>query len=190
MKYLILLLSVFFVFISTAQERTVENSLTRTPAFGNYSYYNYEGTSSDVLVSTTMDTIDFVFETKKSKPFSWDVIVTYSPYDGNDTTATIEVLGRNSENESWTSITSSLSSDVNSADVVTSLSSHSSYIEEHIIDTTLTSTALTAESFYVTDVADSKARYRYINVRNIITDASAAGSGIQVENVEFKIWEE
>lgn len=177
-----------------AQERTVSLITLDKSAGGRYySYYNYSGTSSDQLIYTTRDTIDIPFNIRKSKRCDISVGVTFSPILGADTTATIAILGRNSLNDSWNSITSGLSAAVTTDDVYKEVTTFSTYDEKATIDTTLLSTALASTkdsvSFYVTNVSFSAVGYRYINVRLIITGDDSVGTGIQVDNVEFKIWE-
>jgi len=192
MKKLVILVLLAFSFASYAQERTVENSFGRNPITSlNYSYFEVNGGSSDKLISTTRDTIDYVFDTKKSKLFDISAMVTLDTIAGADTTATFAILGRNSENDSWNAIASTTTSAVATDDVFTELTTYASYYEQHVIDTTLTSGAIAIDtvSYYVTNVDYSAVSYRWINLRLIIDGDDATGTGISVDKVELKLWE-
>jgi len=191
MKKLVILVLLAFSFASYAQERTVENSFGRNPITSlNYSYFEVNGGSSDKLIPTTRDTIDYVFDTKKSKLFDISAMVTLDTIAGADTTVTFAILGRNSENDSWNAIASTTTSAVATDDVFTELTTYASYYEQHVIDTTLTSGAVDAtDAFYVTNVDYSAVSYRWINLRLIIDGDDATGTGISVDKVELKLWE-
>jgi len=191
MKKLVILVLLAFSFASYAQERTVENSFGRNPITSlNYSYFEVNGGSSDKLISTTRDTIDYVFDTEKSKLFDISAMVTLDTIAGADTTVTFAILGRNSENDSWNAIASTTTSAVATDDVFTELTTYASYYEQHVIDTTLTSGAVDAtDAFYVTNVDYSAVSYRWINLRLIIDGDDATGTGISVDKVELKLWE-
>lgn len=192
MKKLISLFVLLFIVLGAiAQERTVTSGLVldRDAAKGKYSYINYEGGSSDRLIYTTRDTIDYVFQVKKTRMFDVSAGVTFSPILGADTTVTIAILGRNSTNDSWNAITSGLSAVVTTDDVFKEVTTFSSYHEKATIDTLLTSGALAADAFYVTNVVYSAVGYRYINIRLILTGDDSVGTGIQVDNVELKTYE-
>jgi hypothetical protein len=178
--------------VAIAQERTVENSLSRNVLTGNYSYYNYTGTSNDILIPTTRDTIDIVFELKKVNPVNFSVISKFDPVAGVDTIVYINVLGRNSENESWTSILSDSSAVISADGIVKTVSSHSSYVEQITIDTLLTSTALASTkdslAFYVSNVTTSAVRYRFLNVRYILPGDDSVGTGVELKQTELKLF--
>lgn len=196
MKKLIFFIALFVASLATiAQERTVSVSeFSRDPVSGNpYSYYLYNGGSSDQLIPTTRDTIDYVFTVSKYKPYDVSAMVTLDTIAGADTTATVAILGRNSLNDSWNAITSTTTSAVTTDGVFTELTTYADYHEKATIDTTLTSTALAlagdSVSYYVTNVVYSSVMWRYINVRLIISGDDSVGTGISVDSVELKITE-
>lgn len=129
MKRLIILLVLgLFAFSVTAQERTVTKDVPK----GN-TYYKYVGTSSDVLLPTTRDTIDLVFQLELTEKIS--KIAVKSRFDvvaGADTTVAISVDGKLFSDDSYTNvIASALSTEVSADNVVKTVST--TYTESHSV---------------------------------------------------------
>lgn len=193
MKKLISLFVLLLVVLgATAQERTVGTlELSKNPLSGNYSYYNYTGTSSDVLVPTTLDTIDVVFLTKKTGWNDVTVICKFDPVLGADTIVYIQILGKNSTNESYTTIRSDSSAVVTTDGVVKAVATYDTYNEQIVVDTTSLSTALASTkdsvSFYISNVTYSAVSYRYITIRLILAGDDSVGTGVELKQLELKL---
>jgi len=127
-KLISLLLVIFLGFVTFAQEisrpsSSTYNTFSRNDQRINYSYWDYEGVATDLLIETTSDTIEIRYQVKKHNPYSAKVISKFDPILGADTTVVIYLLGRNSTDEDWVAITNTTSAAVAADDVVTSLSS-------------------------------------------------------------------
>jgi hypothetical protein len=113
-KAITLIFCLVVAFLGYSQERVVPSSTSyynfdRNETGKNYSEYAYNGTSSDYLIPTTRDTIDFQYDTKKAVPFRVSYTAVYDTIAGADTTVTVQILGRDTEYDSWNLITSGLS---------------------------------------------------------------------------------
>lgn len=175
------------------------NVFSRNSLFGNYSYWNYEGVSTDLLVPTTSDTIDIRYQVKKHKPFTVKLISKFNPIAGADTIVYINVLGRNSENESWTSIIADSSAVVSEDGIVKSVSSatsptYAATIAAHDIPFTnpAAGTADTLEvplqTISLTETS-TLLEYRYILVRYILAGDDSVGTGVELIQSELIIVE-
>ena len=205
MKRLILLLLISFVaFGINAQEierpsSSTYNTFSRNPLMGSYSYWDYTGTSSDLLIPTTSDTIDIRFHTKKYAPYTVKVISKFSPILGADTIVYINLLGRNSEDETWTSILSDSSAVVITDNVKKTISSATSptYTATIAAYTMLTDTTglsgYPADSIQVPSQTITLAEtstlleYRYLLVRYILPGDDSVGTGVELDRCELKL---
>lgn len=221
-KLFTFILIVFVALAINAQERTVnmlyfDRGLTDV----HYSYYSYTGTSSDVLIPTTRDTIDIPFDTKKPVGFNYNVICSFSARAGVDTIVYIKVLGKNSLNEDYTEIQFDSSAVVTVAGIVKTLNSvktatiasYTSTDASHAnVGTAFTIKQDTAGfKYYPADslkvptitfteaqhvitnatqtiTYNGKKEYRYILVRLILPYNDSVGTGVNVDEVELKLW--
>jgi hypothetical protein len=208
MKRLILLLIVSFVAFGTFAQEISKPSSSTYYTFGrdpvnsyNYSWFDVTGLSTDLLIYTTSDTIDIRFKVRKHRPFTIKTISKFDPITTADTTVSIAILGRNSENESYTSITSTTSSEVASDGTVASLSSATSPTYTATIAAYDMLTDTTGLSGYPADTisvpqqtitlteTSTLAEYNYITVRYIISGDDATGTGIEFKQLEIFIIE-
>lgn len=192
-RFLSLILLIIVAMIGMAQERSVPTSgymtFDRNETGRYFSKWEYTGTSSDYLIPTTRDTIDFNYDTKRSAPYSFDLVNVLAPIAGADTTVTIQVLGRNSEYETWSLITSTLTAVVD-AQIVSSINwGKTQTIAAHNIPFA-NSTAETADTLKVPaqTITLNNVTNQFIKVRLILTGDDSVGTGVKVVKQELKLW--
>lgn len=187
-----------------AQERTVTKQMSK-----NTTYYEYTGTAADTLVSTNQDTIDFVLEYRNSSHVKKLSIKSKFDLIGlADTTVAVSVFGREFEDDAtWVQvIASTVSDDVNADNTVQVLSSdytetYGSYVSTvaaHILASDTTGfSGYPADSIFVPSYAITNAAqtvtpldksYRQYRIRYIIQGSSDLGSGVKIDEIEFKVY--
>jgi len=205
MKKIISLLFVLFVAIGTYSQSIDIPSSSTFYEFStkvgsiNYSYYDYTGSATDLLISGTSDTIAIQYLVKKYKPYTLKTISKFNPILGADTTVIIQIFGKNSTDESWTAITNTLSAVVTTDGVVKSLNSATSPTYAATIaafDAPFTNpTAGTADTLEVPQQTISLTEtstlleYRYILVMYIISGDDSVGTGVELVRSELKLFE-
>ena len=204
MKYISIIILILLGFIGVAQEierpsSSTYNVFSKNDQKPNYSYWNYEGTSTDLLVPTTSDTIDIRYQTKKHVPYTAKVISKFNPIAGADTIVYIRLLGRNSENESWTPIVADSSAVVATDGVVKSIGSATAPTYAASIaafDVPFTNpTAGTADTLEYPQQTITFAEtgtlldYRYLLVRYILPGDDSVGTGVELIQSELKLVE-
>lgn len=164
-----------------SQERTISKTMTN----GVY-YYKYTGVAADTLTSTNQDTIDFVLQYQSPQYVKKIAVKTkFDTIAGADTTVAISVFGKEfSDDATYVEVIPSTLSAAVSADGIVKV---------------LTSDPYTVEAAY-TFGADSVTAahnhtpfdksYRYYRVRYIIQGNDATGTGIEIDEIEFKIYTE
>lgn len=199
-KLIILLLVAFLGFTTFAQEierpsSSTYNIFSKNPLRVNYSYWDYTGISTDLLIETTSDTIDIRYHVKKHAPYTVKLISKFNPISGEDTTVIVAILGRNSTDESWSAITNTTSAVVITDGVVTSLNSATSpTLTNAAFDVPFTNpTAATADTLeypvQTFTYTSTFLEYRYILVRYIISGDDSVGTGIELVRSELKLYE-
>lgn len=193
MRKLIFLLVAFVALVANAQERTVTQLVfDRGLLDKNYSYYDYVGDATyDILIPTTRDTIDVPFDTKKANGFNYNVICKFSPRTTADTTVKILVLGRNSTNESYTTIQTDSSAVVTTAGVVKTVNSIKTATIASAVDIIKQQTTTNQDTITTairTITFNAKVEYRYVTVRLILSGNDSVGTGVKVDEVELKLW--
>jgi len=187
-KFVLLLIASVIVTFAIAQERTVSVTM---PV--NNTYYKYTGTASDVLIPTTCDTIDFViayqgagYVTKVSVKSRYDMRTTA------DTTVICSVFGKEfSDDGTYVQIIGvATSSAVTSNNTVQVLSSDPYQTTASYVSTTDTSVAGTIKT--ITAAAQTTTpfdkSYRYYRVRYILSGDDAVGTGVKLDEIEFKVY--
>ena len=196
MKKFILFSILFMVaMIGISQERSLPSATSyyvfdRGPLDANYSYLAYTGTTSDYLLPTTRDTIDFRYDTKASSLYDFDAILTYDKIVGIDTTVTVQMLGRNSDNESWTTISTHVSSVVSGL-ITQSIASSKTATVASAVDFLQQTIAANKDTLTVatrTITYTEKTRFRFLTIRCILTGNDSVGTGIKIKKVELKLW--
>lgn len=191
MKKLILFLALVAIAIActpsgaTAQERTV--NVTVPP--GN-TYHVYTGTTSDVLIPTTTDTIDVIFWFRVDEYVT--KVAVKARYDMRvlaDTTVALTVAGK--EFYDHTTYTDVIASTVSSA------------VTSNNVIQVVTLDPYTVEAGYVTgrialgDTTNVQHNhtpfdisYRYYRCRFILQGNDATGTGVKLDELEIKLYTE
>lgn len=210
MRKLILILASFMLFLSVnAQERTVSkigstNALTEAKTL-----YTYTGVAADTLKATNQDTIDLVLEYRGTKMIK--KITVKSRFDtiaGADTTVSISVFGKEfSDDPDYVQIIGATLSDavaanntvkVFSSDYTGTIAAYNSTVAAHNIPftnpTAGTTDTLEVPSFVVANAAQTftpfDKTYRFYRIRYILSGDDAVGTGVKLDEVEFKIYTE
>lgn len=171
------------------------NTFSRNDQKGNYSYWDYTGTSTDLLISSTSDTIHIRYHVKKHVPYTAKVMSKFDPIAGADTTVIITLYGRNSTDESWTSIVTGTSAVVSADDVTKTISSATSpTLTIAAFDVPFTNpTAATADTLefpiQTYTITATLIEYSYLLVEYIISGDDSVGTGIELKRSELKIFE-
>lgn len=211
----IILIFVLGIFVSGLFAQKATRSTQKFKA--NYTYLKYESIASDVL-SQDLDTIEVPFYLNKEYPAQWYVNTRFIPATVGDTTVTIYVLGKVFENEDWTAIsnftTNAVAATLDTA--IYSMSEPSFTVTYTGTDSSATAftydttayfpdsagfgnyagipytgsgTVYNASTLSGTSVPASISNYyRYFLLRYVIAGNDATGTGIKIDNIEFKIW--
>jgi hypothetical protein len=191
MKKLFLFLAILVSFSAAfAQERTV----TTVIPVGN-TYYKYAGTSSDVLIPTTCDTIDMVFAYQGSGYVK--KVAVKSRFDMRttaDTTVKVSVFGKEfSDDDTYVEIipvaTSSAVTANNVIQVLTSdytetIGTFTAILRQQ---TTTNADTITYPAQTITPLDKS---YRYYRVRYILSGNDSVGTGVKLDEIEIKFYTE
>ena len=172
----------FAVLFLNAQDRTVSRSMKE-----NYTYYKYDGVAADTLTEN-QDTIDFVLQYRSD----WYVkkLAVKTKFDlvsGVDTTVTTSVFGKEFyDDTTYVQVIAAVASDdINANNTVQILTSDYTESVGASEDTFNADSTITVAAKTVTPLDKS---YRYYRVRYIYTGSSAAGSGVKIDDIEFKFY--
>ena len=187
-KLVILIFALLLGFAASAQDRTV------TKYMGiNDTYYKYDGTTSDYLVAAGQDTIDFIlyyrahwYVEKISVKIKWDLRT------AADTTVTTSLFGAEfGDHTSYTQIIAAAAgNDINADNTIDVLTSDPYTGIAQVVATSDTAgngtiKTLTYAAHNATPFDKSYRKYR---LRMIITDASGLGTGVKIDDIEFKFY--
>lgn len=205
MKKIIFLLSIVFLSVQgMAQERTVNRTMGL-----NETYHYYGGSSADTLIATNQDTLDIVVKymgggyiRKVAVKSRFDVIA------GADTTVSVSVFGKEFEDDAtWVEVIAATNTSAvtanNTVQILTSdwtetVAQYTSTIAAHnmVADTTgfqnypADTIAVAAQT--ITNAAQTLTpldkSYRYFRVRYIINGDDSVGTGILLDDFEFKVY--
>lgn len=190
MKKLLFILGMFISLLAFSQERTISNKVLNS----GETYLKYTGVAADTLKATNQDTIDLIitnynagYVEKIAVKSRFDIIV------GADTTVAVSVFGKEFDDDAtWVEvIASTLTSAVTANNVVQVLSNdpyttnagYVGIIKQH--NSQLTTDTLTVPAHVYTPFDKS---YRYYRIRYIIKGNDSIGTGIKLDEVEFKIY--
>lgn len=192
-RFILLFGMLLFGLMAYSQERTVTTIVLDNNSTGKYySYYDYIGnTTYDILIPTTRDTIDVPFDVRKSQGYNYSIITKFSPRTTADTTVTQKIYGRNSENESWTLISTNVSSAVTTSNIVQTINSSSTATIASATDLIKQTVSTNQDTITVaarTITYSIETRYRYLLVRNILTGDDHTGNGVKIDEIELKLW--
>lgn len=188
MKRLIVFLAIMAGLIMACNPSKAQD-VTHTFVMGsNDTYYNYTGSAADTLGAVDQDTIDLVFVYRGDRYIEKVAVKTrFDVVDGADTTCNISVFGKEfSDDGTYVQvIASTLSGDINVNNTTKVIVSDPYTVEAQAQYTISGADSVTlAHNFTPFDKS-----YRYYRVRYIhIGTNSAAGSGILIDDVEFKLY--
>lgn len=199
MKKLFSLMIVVLLGITTFAQEIERPSSSSYFTFGrdpvksrNYSYWDYDGVAADLLVPTTSDTIHLRYHVRKHVPYTAKVISKFSPIAGADTIVYINLLGRNSTDESWTSIFTDSSAVVTTDNVKKTVSTATSptYVSTFLYDTTAVwpnpESETTIDSvFYTATITPISYDFKRVVVRYIYP-GDYTGSGVYLKKLSLK----
>jgi len=205
MKKIIFLLAIVLLAVQgMAQERTVNLTI---PNEGTY--INYTGASADTLIATNQDTLDIVvryngpgYVRKVAVKSRFDVIA------GADTTVSVSVFGKEFSDDAtyveiiaaanssavtannvvqiltsdWTEVTATFNSTVAAHTMLTDTTGLSAYPA----DSTVVPSHVIANAAQTVTPPDKS--YRYFRVRYIINGDDNVGTGILLDDFEFKVY--
>jgi len=185
MKKLILFLTlVVIAFACNPQETSAqERTISKTLPTGVY-YYKYTGVAADTLKATNQDTIDVVFYymspqyvTKIAVKTRFDIIV------GADTTVSTSVFGKEfSDDATYVSVIGASTSSAVTANNTVQVLVSDPYITEAAY--TFGADSITAAHTHT----PFDFTYRYYRVRYILQGNDAVGTGIKIDEIEFRIY--
>jgi hypothetical protein len=179
-KIFLLLLLACLSLVGYSQERTVLLNDGKVFDLSVSKEYNYGGTSSDYLIPTTRDTIDFVMKVANWGPGGTHFYATFklAPISGADTTVRIVVLYKHDEGESY----STLKSTVTGAAVTSTVYYTSTSIGS------INSSDTTGLKYYTSFKPNPLLMYKYINFRLILLGNDSVGTGIKVQRVTIQFY--
>lgn len=185
---------------SIAQERTVILNSGNYIDLNTTKWYAYNGTTSDYLIPTTRDTIDFVLLVKNqsSLPLNFYASITMAPITGADTTVAITVQQKMFENGTYTDL---IASALTSA-ITTTVITNKTTLGVTVQDTRTTASAvdlfrgsniknndtLTVASRVQTIQLNPLLFYRYLKFRLILSGNDHVGTGIKVTRFEINFF--
>lgn len=185
---------------SIAQERTVVLNSGNYIDLNTTKWYAYNGTTSDYLIPTTRDTIDFVLLVKNqtSLPLNFYASITMAPIAGADTTVAITVQQKMFENGTYTDL---IASALTSA-ITTTVITNKTTLGVTVQDTRTTASAvdlfrgsniknndtLTVASRVQTIQLNPLLFYRYLKFRLILSGNDHVGTGIKVTRFEINFF--
>ena len=168
---------------ASAQERTV--NITVAP--GN-TYYNYTGSAADTLKATTQDTIDVVFFFRIDQYVQKIAVKTrFDVIAGADTTVSVSVFGKEFYDDATyvEVIAAATSSAVTANNTIQVLTSDPYTVEANYVTGRVQAGDTINVSHNLTPFDKS---YRYYRVRYIIKGDDSVGTGILIDDIEFKIY--
>lgn len=185
---------------SIAQERTVVLNSGSYLDLNSTKYYFYSGTTSDYLIPTTRDTIDFVLliKNQSSDPLNFYAAITMTPIAGADTTVAITVQQKMFETGTYTDLIASALSSAITTTVITAKTTLGVTVQR--TNTTASAVDLlrqtvianndtiTVASRVQTEQVNASLYYRYLKFRLIIAGNDHVGTGIKVSRFEINFF--
>jgi len=202
MKKIIILIFAMFVFLGlSAQERTVDLGNGKLIDLTITKNVAYNGGTSDRLLPTTRDTIDYVLQVSNytsGAPMHFYAVITLDTIAGVDTTVAITVQGKKFANQAYSDIIASALTSVVSAEQlnvkttlgVTSYLTGSTASAVDILkqQTTTNSDTITTAVRTYTEIATNAMYYKYLKFRLILKGNDLVGTGVKVKRVEIQFF--
>lgn len=181
-KIFLLLFLACLSLVGYSQERTVLLNDGKVFDLSVSKEYNYGGTSSDYLIPTTRDTIDFVMKVANWGPGGTHFYATFklAPIAGADTTVRVVVLYKHDEGESYSTLKATATGTAVSTTVYYTSTSIGS----------INSSDTTGLKYYTSFKPNALLMYKYINFRLILLgdDKSGTGTGVKVQRVTLQFY--
>lgn len=196
MKKLFILLALIPFFMSlNAQERTISKIGSTNALSESKTLYTYTAVSADTLTATNQDTIDLVLEYRGVKMIK--KITVKSRFDvvlGADTTVSISVFGKEfADDPDYVQVIPATLSAVIAANNTVKVLSSDPYGTNAAFDATLKQVVAANNdtiSYPVQTFTPFDKTYRFYRVRYILTGNDSVGTGVKLDEVEFKIYTE
>jgi hypothetical protein len=199
-KIFSLLFLIAICYSISAQERTVDlnSGLVDITVKKNIAY---NGTTSDRLIPTTRDTIDYYVQLSNygPGPLHFYAVFTFDTIAGADTTIAITVQEKKFASQTYTDIIASSVTSAITAEaqvVKTSLGVISEFTETVAGATDIISAVVSTNKDTVTVAARSITRtpntliyYKYLKFRLILQGNDNVGTGIRVKRVELQFFQ-
>lgn len=202
-KLIYLIFCVAITMVTFAQERTVDLNSGIPFDLAKSKTLAYNGNTSDRLIPTTRDTIDYfvLLSGQESGPLHFYANITFDTIAGIDTTVEVTVQNKTFNTESYSDLIASATTSVISAEVIvnkTTLGVTSEFIETQTFaafnamqDTSGSSTELSdtlrfpSYTASITGVVSSTLYYRFLKFRLIISGDDSVGTGIKMKRIEI-----
>lgn len=189
MRNILICLFAFVALALNAQERTVNLELKV-----GETYKKYTGTTSDILIPTTTDTIDVVIAYQSTGYVKKIAVKTrFDKRTTADTTVSVSVFGKEfSDDDTYVQVIAAATSSAVTTDNVIQVLVSDPYetnagyvgiIRQH--NSQLNTDTLTVPSHVITEFDKS---YRYYRIRYILSGDDSVGTGIKIDEIEFKIY--
>lgn len=215
-KILFILLALTSVIGLKAQERSVTLNQGRALDLNVSKEYAYNGYTSDRLIPTTRDTIDYIILVKNqgSDPLHFYAVATLDTIAGADTIVSMQVDYKMFSNQDYSSLIAAAYTSAITAEtlvVKTSLgvtSETTSTVAQYvttgtafdiITDTTglagypadslsVPATTFTTAAQTVTTTPNVALYYRYLRFRFILDENDSVGTGVKIKRLELKFY--
>lgn len=150
--------------------------------------WSYTGVAADTLTAN-QDTLIYNITLNKAEPFNYYIKIGLDTIAGADTTVVVNINGRMFDDEDWTLIETTTSSEIASAADVTieSVTDADFYFPAYDVPFTnpTAGTADTLEYPILTPVVSINPFYRQIQVEIIISGEDFTGSGIKLTDIQW-----
>lgn len=150
--------------------------------------WSYTGVAADTLTAN-QDTLIYNITLNKAEPFNYYIKIGLDTIAGADTTVVVNINGRMFDDEDWTLIETTTSSEIASAADVTieSVTDADFYFPAYNVPFTnpTAGTADTLEYPILTPVVSINPFYRQIQVEIIISGEDFTGSGIKLTDIQW-----
>lgn len=177
-KFALFLIAFPMVAVGYAQERTVYLNGGNVLDVSSKKMVTYNGYTSDRLIPTTRDTIDYILivDNQSSAPLHFTANIKLDPIAGADTTVSVAVDYKVFENSTYASLISP---------VVTSAITAPTVITKTSLGAISNMTATFAADSTTTYVPNPVLYYRYIRFRLILQGNDSVGTGIAVKRIDL-----
>ncbi len=177
--FILSILSLFFCGLY-AQERTVDigSGLVNTVITKNVAY---NGGTSDRLIPTTRDTIDYYVQLSNydaGHPLHFYFNFTFDTIAGADTTVSVTIMEKKFSSESYSTLIA--------AATTSAVGSEYQYVRTSL--GTINAIDTTGYKYYTSAKPNTLLYYKYLKARLILKGNDITGTGIRVKRVELQFF--